>query len=112
MISDSVMRSASPAARAWIILGIGILVWEFLAPDDQTLSEEVDRWLAKHSVLTVSAVMGVALHLINVLPAPVDPVSIGFRMLRHGRKLDLLLRVSGKVQEPPLAEIELVSGAI
>jgi hypothetical protein len=69
------MESASNAGRnAWIVLSIGVAVFELLAPEGQLMSESVDRALEEHPVITTVAIGAVALHLLNVLPPRIDPL--------------------------------------
>lgn len=66
------------AERAWVALGVGVIVYEVVANDGELLSHQVDRWLEKHPVLTTSAIVLTALHLLNLLPDRLDPWSWAF----------------------------------
>lgn len=71
------------ARNAWIALGIGVAVVDYIAPPNQTMSEGIDRALEQHPVLTTLAVGAVALHLLNVLPPAIDPLHQIARVVRH-----------------------------
>lgn len=104
-----VMRSH----RKWLALGVDILAYETEHwRDGDLLSEACDTWIEAHPILARTVILSagalVTAHLANLLRDDYDALSQVF----WRRNLDLLLRISGKVQEPPLAEIEPVSGAI
>lgn len=64
-----------PAAdRAWLALAAGIVAYEVAAPRGELLSEGVDRYLARKPWLTRLVVVGIAAHLLNLIPAKVDPL--------------------------------------
>jgi hypothetical protein len=71
------------ARNGWIILGLGVAAYDYLAPPHQTLSEGVDRALDKHPVLTSLAIGTVALHLLNILPPEYDPIHKIATVIRH-----------------------------
>lgn len=58
--------------RAWLAMGIGIIAYEFTAPDGELLSEGCDRAIERHKLLTVGAIGYTAAHLSNVLPERYD----------------------------------------
>lgn len=60
------------AGRAWATIGLGVLAYELVTPPGELLSEGVDRAIAKYPILTRAAVGYTALHLMNLLPEPVD----------------------------------------
>jgi hypothetical protein len=69
------MRSSE---RAWLALCIGVAAYEYLASDGELLSQQMDRWLASHPVITWVATVITAAHLLNVLDkhpalAAIDP---------------------------------------
>lgn len=63
-----------PADKAWVVLGLGILVYNVMAMDDELMSEAADRYLKFHPWLTRVIVGLVAAHLCNVLPRRLDPL--------------------------------------
>jgi hypothetical protein len=68
------------AARAWLILLAAVSVYELRAADDQLLTRAVDRARATHPAVNAgvcAAITVTALHLLRVIPAPLDP----FRLL-------------------------------
>jgi hypothetical protein len=64
----------STGEKAWACLGLVIVVYEIVAPDNELLSEVVDRFLVSHPIVTRTIVIGLALHLINLLPEQIDPL--------------------------------------
>lgn len=65
-----------PAKYAWVAIGASVLAYDLLCPEGQTLSEGVDKALEKHPVATTLAIGVTALHLLNRLPAKLDPFVI------------------------------------
>lgn len=61
------------ANRAWAVLGSAVVVYEIVCPPGELLSQGVDRWLINHPIATTVAVATTAAHLLNLLPALVDP---------------------------------------
>lgn len=64
-----------PSTIAWGVLIGGVATYDILCPQNETLSEGVDRAM-EHPVGRVLALGGIALtalHLANVLPKPLDP---------------------------------------
>lgn len=72
----------SPADIAWLALAIGIISYEFAAPDGELLSEGWDRYLVRFPVAARLVPVVLTLHVINVLPRGVDPVSRLFDLAR------------------------------
>lgn len=64
------------ADRGWLMLGAYVAAHNVLAAGrgDEMLSGAVDRYLERRPVLTYVVVGAVALHLLNRLPAVVDPL--------------------------------------
>lgn len=73
-----------PAKWAWAALLIGVVGYELLAKDGELLSEEVDRWLVDHPVVTTTAITLTAAHLLNALPTWADPWAMAFGLRRVG----------------------------
>ncbi|ASR85635.1 hypothetical protein SEA_AMGINE_34 [Mycobacterium phage Amgine] len=65
------MRSSD---RAWLALGVGVAAYEVACPPNELLSEGVDRYLARRPWSTRIVVIGLALHLLNLLPERIDPL--------------------------------------
>lgn len=72
-----------PSQRAWIAFGVGILAYDVLAKDEETLSEQVYRWDASHPILTYVVIEIVHRHLTQQLPA--DPIHWLFLAARWTR---------------------------
>lgn len=62
-----------PSEKAWAVLVIGIVSYEIAAHEGELLSEQIDRWLDRHRLVTTAAVTITAAHLLNWLPARLDP---------------------------------------
>ncbi len=70
-----------PADRAWLALAVGVAAYEVLAREGEMLSHSYDRWLINHPVLTWSATIVTAAHLLNLLPSQMDPYQWGFLIM-------------------------------
>ena len=73
----------SPATYAWAAIGAGVLAYEMVCPEGETLSEGVDRALSKHKLITTLAVGATALHLLNKLPEKLDPFVISNNRIKR-----------------------------
>lgn len=75
-----------PSEKAWVGLAAGILTYDVLCPDGETLSEGVDRALAHPigRIATVGAIAVTGAHLLNVLPTKIDPLHHMLRVI-HDR---------------------------
>lgn len=60
--------------RAWIILAVGVVLYDTLADDGQTLSEAVDRYMLRHPWKVRLVAVLVAGHCCNALPVRFDPI--------------------------------------
>lgn len=76
------VRPELSAKRAWVGLGLLISAYELACPVGETLSEGIDAALERHRSLTIAAIGVTALHLLNVLPARVDPFHQGLRLIK------------------------------
>ena len=76
-----------PSDKAWIALGIGVLAWDMVCPDDEMLSEASRRYAKSHRIAARAVVASVALHLIDLLPPWVDPIHRIGRVVRGLRSL-------------------------
>ncbi|ARQ95476.1 hypothetical protein I5G81_gp37 [Mycobacterium phage Shandong1] len=61
--------------KAWLALGVGVAVYEVSCPHGELLSEGVDRYLARRKWTTRVVVVGLAAHLLNLIPHQVDPLT-------------------------------------
>jgi len=57
----------------WLLLAVAVLYHEIACEDGELLSEEVDRQLVKHPILTVVFGAVTVAHLYNLLPNKIDP---------------------------------------
>lgn len=94
------MRAAHKALACWVG---GAVIYNFLADDDETISQGVDELLAKYPLLTRAAIMTVAHHLANELLPHADPVELGFTALRRLRRRRLVVLMES---EPVLHSAE------
>lgn len=76
------VRPELTAKRAWAAIGLGVLAYEIACPKDELLSEGVDRALESHKAMTLAGIGVVALHLANLLPDRLDPLSQGLKLLK------------------------------
>jgi hypothetical protein len=74
------------AKQAWAMLAAGVLAYEISCNDGELLSEGVDDWLAAKPVLTRAVIAALALHLGNVVPPQLDPISLGFHGIRRASR--------------------------
>lgn len=65
-----------PADRAWVILGVGVMVYELAAALRrwELLSEAVDRYRRHRPIITHAGVIYLAAHLLRVWPHRMDPL--------------------------------------
>lgn len=62
------------AALGWAAVVSVIAAYELVAPEGQLLSEGIDRALIRWPIATRITVAVVALHLLNLIPARIDPL--------------------------------------
>lgn len=76
------------STKAWLGLGAYVVATEVCAPEDELLSQAVDRWLEKPPGRTASAltIVATALHLLNLLPERYDPFAITIKTVRLARR--------------------------
>jgi len=74
-----------PSNAAWAVLGASVAAYEYFAPQDELLSQAVDRALERPVArfLVMGAIGATALHLLNVLPERVDPLHQVAERFRH-----------------------------
>ncbi|ASR85537.1 hypothetical protein I5G80_gp036 [Mycobacterium phage Krueger] len=63
------------ADKAWLALAAGVVAYEVSAPRGELLSEGVDRYLTRRKWTTHAVVVGLALHLLNLIPERIDPLT-------------------------------------
>lgn len=71
------------AGKAWAAIGAGVMAYELMCPNGETLSEGVDRALEEHRWLTTAAIGITALHLVNALPEKIDPFSRALKTIKE-----------------------------
>lgn len=78
-----------PSEKAWIALGLGVVIWDVFGPEGETLSEAFDGWIST-PLGRVLAVVGTALvvaHLHNMVDSRYDPISWLFGLFRLAGRL-------------------------
>jgi hypothetical protein len=77
----------TPSVRARLVLAAGVIAYDLAAPRGHTLSEQVDRWLVSHPLLTWTVGGIVAAHTMNLIPKPelLDPIHLIFTAGRRWR---------------------------
>lgn len=73
----------TPADRAWIALGVGVIGYDVFCQEGQTLSEAADRYMLRHPWLVRGAAFALAAHVCNLVPARFDPIHLGFFAIRR-----------------------------
>ncbi|ASR87205.1 hypothetical protein SEA_LASTHOPE_37 [Mycobacterium phage LastHope] len=68
----ALMRAAD---RAWLGIAAAVVAYEAGAPRGELLSEGVDRYLDRRPWVTRVVVVGLAAHLLNVIPQRFDPLA-------------------------------------
>jgi len=66
------MRRHLRGDRAWGVLLLSVLLYEYLAPDDELLSHACDRFRIKHPIITHILILSTAGHLLRRVPAQMD----------------------------------------
>lgn len=74
------MRSAD---RAWIALGVGVVSYDVLAPQGQTLSEGADHYMLKHPWITRGIAFALAAHVCNLVKPEWDAIHLLFAAVRR-----------------------------
>lgn len=75
----------TPADKAWIAIGMGVIVWDMTCPPGEMLSEASRRYAKNHQLLAHVVVASVGAHLLDLIPRWVDPihwVGVALRELR------------------------------
>lgn len=84
MLTSNSERKISAATIAWGGLAAGVIAYDALCPDGQTLSEGVDQALKRKRLLTIGAVITTSAHLLNAIPEQIDPFH---QFAKRSRKL-------------------------
>lgn len=75
-----------PSDRAWITLGVGVLLWDTAAPNGQTLSEGADRYMVHHKWLTRCVGIALVAHVCNFVNPKCDVIHGLFVLSRKWRR--------------------------
>jgi hypothetical protein len=73
----------TPADRAWIALGVGVVSYDLIAAPEQTLSEGADRYMLKHPWLTRCVAFALAAHVCNLVKPEWDAIHLLFKAVRR-----------------------------
>jgi hypothetical protein len=72
--------------KAWITLGIGVLLYDVIAPEGQTLSEGADRYMLHHKWVTRGVGIALVAHVCNFVSPQFDFVHGFFVLFRKCRR--------------------------
>ena len=72
--------------RAWIALGVGVLMYDVLADPGQTLSEGADRYMIHHKWITRSIGVSLVMHVCNMVDERYDWIHWVFVLSRRWRR--------------------------
>lgn len=75
-----------PSDRAWVTLGVCVLLYDVLAPEGQTLSEGADRYMAHHKWVTRGVGIALVAHVCNMIHPRYDGVHWLFVLSRKWRR--------------------------
>lgn len=70
------------AKQVWAAIFVSVLIYNSTAEDGDLLSEQVDRWLETHPILTRATIAVLAAHLANLVSPQYDVISFGFMAVR------------------------------
>lgn len=77
------LRPELTAKRMWGAIGASVLAYELACPENELLSEGVDRALdSRYSTVVRVGVAVTALHLVNLLPERIDPFHQGLKLIK------------------------------
>lgn len=86
------------AKQGWQSILVAVAVYEAICAEEELLSRGMDRLLERHPVWPRVAVLAVALHLVNWLPQPVDPMYLLFHRTkglgRWGKRVSRRLKAA------------------
>ena len=76
-----VLQKQKASTLAWGALAAGVIAYDVLCPEGETLSEGYDHFLEKNKLLALGAIAITAGHLSNITPVKYDPLAAFGRML-------------------------------
>jgi hypothetical protein len=74
------------ADKAWVTLGVGVLIYDMFAAPGMTLSEGADKYMHHHPWITRAVGVALAAHVCNMIPDRCDPVHGFFVLSRKWRR--------------------------
>lgn len=75
-------KDLKPSTKAWGALVMGVIAYDLLCKEGETLSEGMDHFIEKHPVISLGAIAVTAGHLSNIIPEQYDPIH---RLVSHVR---------------------------
>jgi hypothetical protein len=79
--------------KAWCGIGAGVLIYDALSPQGETLSEAFDGWLeGPGKSLASMGVVLLAVHLLNLIDPQHDPVHLLFAGIK---RVPMSIRIVG-----------------
>lgn len=75
-----------PSDKAWIAVGVGVLSYDALCPEGDTLSEAADRYMLRHPWLVRGVAFALAAHVCNLAKPEADPIHWLFVLSRKWRR--------------------------
>lgn len=75
-----------PGDKAWLALGVGVLSYDALCGDGETMSETADAYMLSRPWLVRAIAFAVAAHVANAIPSQVDPIHGLFALSRKWRR--------------------------
>ena len=68
------LQDLRPSTKAWAGLVAGVVCYDLLAPEGETLSEGFDTFLEEHPAVAWGATVLTVAHLLNIIPQRYDPI--------------------------------------
>jgi hypothetical protein len=75
-----------PGDKAWIVLGAGVLSYDVLCSDGDTMSEAADAYVLRHPWVTRFVAFSLAAHVCNLAKPELDPIHWLFVLSRKWRR--------------------------
>jgi hypothetical protein len=72
-----------PSDVAWLTLGTGVIVYDVLCTEGDTMSEAADRYMLRHPWLVRAVAFVLAAHVCNLVPNRLDAVHGMFVAIRR-----------------------------
>lgn len=99
-----------PGTRAWIALGVGVLAYDYLAEDEETLSDAAERAMGTYPLITRLAIGAISQHLLGT-GGWWDPLAL-VGLVRKRRRPVALVVGSAPTCDGPVASLAWPSKSI